>query len=389
MLREFFKKRKDFDFSKPTLLLDFRSSSVGGAIVTFSNNHVPTITNICRDHYFFEKAVDPSEFIQRTEISLKKVLDTLIHKGKNATSVGSIEIFYGSPWYKTYLNNIQIEETTPTVFSEEYFELLIKNDKDKITPDELLVEKEMVSISLNGYKVSEPYGKKATYLDVSFFRSIINKETSDGFNAIIKKYQRTDRIHNHTHPFAMFQVLNNTFHNPANYVILDINGEVTEMTLIKDGHFRKVVSISYGAHSFIRRYAEEMKTDFKTALIKLKNILLDDNDEKTKIKNQHLLKDIKADWIEAIHKAVAAEKIQLIPHHIFISGDEEIKEIVTHLLNDVEVYAGALKIGRKPDIQFVASNSMKGFCDYGSGVTKIDHQLAIEAVFVELYRTSH
>lgn len=386
MLREFFKKRNSFDFSKPILLIDLRSSSVGGAIVEFSDTHVPLITNISREHYFFEKPVDSSEFVQRTEVALKKVLDNLIHKGKNTVSIGSVEIFYGSPWYKTYINNVQIEETTPTAFSEEYFEILLKKDKDKITDDEIIVEKEVVSVLLNGYKVSNPYDKKATHLDVSFFRSIVNRETSDGFKAIINKFHKTDRIHNHTHPFAMFRALNSKFHNPKNYVILDINGEITEMTLIKDEHFKKVITIPYGAHSFVRRLAEEMKTDFKTSFIKLKSVLQDEKETKTKTQYQHFIQQVKTDWIEAIRKVITDEKIELVPHNIFISGDEEIKEIVINLLNDVEVYAGALKIGRKPQIQFIASNLMKDFCSYKNGLMVVDHQLATEAVFVELLR---
>jgi hypothetical protein len=385
MFGSFFKKQNSFDVTGSVLLIDIRNSSVGAAIVTFSKDAAPVITHTFRDHYYFESSVDSETFVSRAELSLKKVLDTVFHTKTHTTPVTSVEVFYGAPWYRALISNVQIEHTSPTEFTEDYLQTLTEKNNTHITSEETAIEKEIVAIMLNGYKISDPFYKKATHFDVSFLISCIGKDTKTSFETIIKKYARTQKIHSHSHPYAIFSVIDKRIHAPKHYTILDISGEMIELSIVKDDHFRKIISIPYGSHSFVRALATSTKTNFQSALLKLRSLLHTTVDEAQKTARTNLLKEIKREWSEVIQKTLAAAGVELIPSIIFVSGDEEIKELIVHMLEDVEIYTGAFKINRKPQVQFIASSLIKKYCTYNKNVPE-DHQLATEAVFVELLR---
>ncbi len=385
MAWSFFKKHDDSLITGPVLILDIRSSSVGGAIVEFSKHKSPVVIRTFREHYFFDSAIEPETFFGRAESALKTVLDTLLHKDAYNKSITSIEIFFGAPWYQSSIVNTKIEQTEPTECTAEFIENIIKKDTAGSEAENARLERELVSTLLNGYRIKNPIGKKATYFDFSFFTSIIAKESLDNFVKVVCKYVRTKTVHVHTHPYAMFKVLNEILHVPNHYSILDVSGEMLEISIIKDDHFHKIISIPFGSHHFVRAYAKLLTTDFKSAFIKLKNIVHADTDMNAKLNQGWFLKEVQADMVQAIQKVFAENKIELIPNVIFVTGDEEVKEIILYLLNQVEIYAGALKINRKPDLQFVASDILKDYCTQSSK-NHPDHQLSAEATFVELLR---
>lgn len=385
MAWSFFKKRDVPFVTGPVLVLDVRSSSVGGAIVEFSKHKPPVVIRSHREHYFFDAVVESDVFFNRAESATKTVLDTLLNKKFHHKSISSIEIFFGAPWYQSSIVNTKIEQATPTECTSDFIENIIKNDTSFNDKEEVRVEKELISTFLNGYRIQTPLGKKATHFDLSFFNSVIAKETLDNFVKIISKYIKIQAVHVHTHPYAMFKVLNETLHAPKHYAVLDVSGEILEISIIKDDHFQKIVSIPFGSHYFMRAYAKMLSTDFKSAFIKLKSIVHSETDSNTKLNQGWFLKEVQADMARAIQKVFAENKIELIPNVIFVTGDEEVKEIILYLLNQVEIYAGALKINRKPEVQFVASDILKNYCTYSSQEHP-DHQLSAEAVFVELLR---
>lgn len=387
MAWSFLKKQGDFAITGSVLVLDIRSSSVAGAIVEFSKNKPPLISQTHREHYYFESAVEPEEFFKRSETALKKVLDVLIHKHNHQTPVASVEIFFGAPWYQASIANVKIEQTKPTECTDEFIDAIIKKDTSYNAEADVRVEKELIATLLNGYKVEQPIGKQATHFDFSFFTSVIAKEAHADFITIVRKYVRTQFVHTHTHPYAMLRVLDNALHAPRHYAIMDISGEMIELSIIKDDHFKKIISIPYGSHHFVRAYARLLSIDMPTALMKLNNAVHDAADEKVRTTQQSFLKDIHADMTAAVQKVFNAHSIELLPNVIFVAGDEEVRDLALYLLNEVEIYSGAFKINRKPTVQFIASDILKTYCAYAANA-RPDHQLAAEAVFVELLRVN-
>ena len=168
MFGSFFKKKNDY--SQLVLVLDIRSSSIGGAVIKITGNNRPVeILTSTREFFFFDNVVSADAFITRAEISLKTVLELLVHKQKFGSQIGSVEIFYGAPWYKNLIENFLTNEENAVDFNQNYLNKILKESVKKVGDDEEIIDRELLAMFLNGYYTKNPFGKdrKSTRLNSS------------------------------------------------------------------------------------------------------------------------------------------------------------------------------------------------------------------------------
>lgn len=396
MIGKFFKQKKAIKKSEPkkkqvshiVLVVDIRSSSVGAAIVKKTKDTTDILFNL-REYFFMEQKVTPEDFVTRTEIALKKVLDNLIHKNPLAAPVEKAEIFYSSPWYKTYIKSFNRKEKKATVLSKEYFTKVIKEDLDTLSRKEEIMEKKITSVMINGYQINDPFDKKVKEMDANFYISIVNKKTRKGFEKILKDFAPRVDINHNSHPLTFFTVLRNRLHSPQDYVLMDITGELSEVAIIKGGHFSRIFSFPYGTHDFVRKIMEHVGYDYATAFSAMKMICSGEAKENCDPKLADFFYDLKRDWLQNVKKLMDESKVETLPQTVYVTADQDIKEIMEFILNDVETYASVLKIGRKPNVHFLGSKAIENLAQYKNPEAKKDAQISIEASFVEFNDTRH
>lgn len=367
-----------------TLILDIRSSSVGAAVAEIIKNGPSIIITTEREHFFFEEKVDTVKFIERTKVALDNVLNKIINKTPYEKPIKSIEIFYGSPWYKTLLKEFNISNKRETTFNLEFIEKTMGNILELNTKKNVIVEKDFVSVLLNGYHTKSPLNKKANKIDVSLYLSAIHSDTQRSFFKIIKKYLKTNKITEHTHPLSTYKILKNIFYSRKNYVLFDVSGEITEISIIRDGKFNKLISIPYGSNYFSRGISKECNYNFETAFSKLMLLCSEEIDPACNSKSQKAFIKIKKDWFDLIREYLEKANISSLPYTFYISTDQEAQGLIKNILEDMEGYMDILRIGRKPIQHSLTSKSLEELVIYKNATIKKDSQISLWTSLVEL-----
>ncbi len=371
MLNSFFHRNKSA--ARLALVIDIRSSSVAGSLVLYEDNKPAQVVSSMRDFFFFEDAVDSNVFIQKAEMSLNRVLEYLVHTPNYKQAITSVNVFYGAPWYKNYIENYSKIENTVVEFNDEYYKKNINNEIQTIGKSEEIIEKELIAVFLNGYHSKLPFGKKATEVDFSLYVSVLNKETKSNFFSIIRKYVGTKNIKHHSHTFAFYTVLHNLIMPPNNYVMLDISGEVTEISVVRNEHIVKIVSIPHGNNYFVRKVMKKIKSDYITSFNELKN------------KQDIITPDVKEEWSSFVKEALTSSNVQSLPMQIYVSTADETRELVKILLDDFDIYYNLLKINKKPDVVFLHKNLFKDKIVYANSNMRDDAHMMANILFVELF----
>ncbi len=373
MFGTFFQKKKIG--SRLVLTLDIRSSSIGGAVSRiYEDNRPIEIISSIRDFFYFDEITDTDSFVTRAEISLNKVLDQLIHKEKYTETIESVNIFYGAPWYKNLIENFktEINAARPILFTKKYLDKILKNTTKELPEDQMIIDRELLAIFLNGYYTKNPFDKEAKSVDLSFYFAVLNDKVKNNVTNIIKKFIKVKNINHHSHTIAFYNLLKNVIHPPESYVMLDISGEVTEISIIKHEHLLKIISVPHGNSYFVRKMMAKTGHDFMTCL----------NEMKTKNK---LLESIAIDeWRNDISKEVIASKIHSLPSTVYVSTADETRNFTRDLLSNIEVYFSTLKMHKKPELVFIGGNLFKKRILNTKSDARDDAHMMSNILYVEL-----
>lgn len=371
MFGSFFKKKNDF--SQLTLVLDIRSSSVGAAVIRVVGGGKPVeILSSTREFFFFDNVVNADSFITRAEISLKAVLESLVHKQKYGSQIGAVEVFYGAPWYKNLIENFLKTEKSAVDFNQNYLNKILKESVKKIGDDEEIIDRELLAMFLNGYYTKNPFGKKARTVDLSFYFAILNKHTKNNFVATIRKFTNIKKISHHSHTIAFYNLLKNVIHPPKSYVMFDISGEVTEISVIKNEHLIKIISVPHGNNYFVRQLMQKTGHDFATCFneIKAKNNLIDDVS--------------KTDWAKCIAECLGEAQLHSLPSTVYVSTAEETRDLVKNILSNIEVYYSTLKMHTKPELILISNSLFRKRIHVEQMGQRDDAHMMANILYVEL-----
>jgi hypothetical protein len=383
----FFGKRNK---SKKIILFDFRSSSVATAIIAIDKEgNLPKILFTKRERYYFSEAPKADEFIMRAHIVLKKLIQEINHFKINDSNIenaiSEVRILYSAPWYSPNFIDIHHEQDKDFIFTKELLNKIIKNTDKKlpINPHSEIIEKNLSAILINGYENDDPFKKKARDLKMSFYLSYVAEETKEEIERIIKSGLHTDDIYSHSAIRVFHSFLKQNFHSANNYVLLDVSGEITEITIVRNSFFKKHVSVPIGSHIFSRKLAEFLKMDLHTSWSHL-NIFIDQKNEiKTNKKIGGIFENIKDHYLKTIKESFTQEKIVDIPSTIFIISDHEVKDLMKNIFESHDGYAGTLKISKKPNIISFNRETFSKLSLYAPGVHP-DNLISIFSNFVKI-----
>jgi len=379
------------DKSKKIILFDFRSSSVAAAIIAVDEEiSLPKILFTKRENYYFSEAPKADEFIMRAHIALKKLIQEINHFKINDPdiehAISEVRILYGAPWYTPNFIDIHHEQDKDFIFTKELLAKILKNTDKKleINPDSELIEKNLSSILVNGYETADPFKKKTRDIKMSLYLAYVATETKDEIERIIKNNLHVEDIYSHSHTAILHSFLKSNFHSANNYVLLDVSGEMTEITIVRNSFFKKHVTIPVGSHIFSRKLAELSGYDLHTAWSHLNIFLNNKNEPKINKKISNVFEDIKDYYLQLVKETFTQEKIVDIPSTIFIIADQEVRGLVKNVFESHDGYAGTLKISRKPDIISFNKETFSNLCLYSPGI-HADNLISIFSNFVKMY----
>ncbi len=321
-----------------SLVLDIGSASIGGSLVRFpkgkgSSNSKPAILYSVRTDLVFEEDLNFESFLAKMLLALadvvKKVHDARLGAPKYAYCT------LASPWYASQTRVIKLSKNTPFIFSHKMASELIEKERKAFELEHAdryrelgesvrILEAKTVRVTLNGYRVKDPIGVKATDLNMTLYLSMSPEAILASIEEVIEKVFNLKHIVYSSFAFASFITTRDLFVHEDNFVLLDIGGELTDISIIKDGMLVESISFPYGKNFLLRKISKALGKSGGESLslyriysdLKLEKNLAD--------KLSQVLKDAQTEWLTNFTTALSSISLDLgIPDTVFLTADRD------------------------------------------------------------------
>jgi hypothetical protein len=243
---------------------------------------------------------------------------------------------------------LHVQKEKPFVANEAFFRQIQKDTADIINnsskipdisqkkeQDYDILEQVIINIRLNGYDVIKPLGKKAKTADLAVFVAEMHRDVSQRVSERISQFFPDATISVHSCALALYTILRNIFPAQQSGLMVHVTGEVTDLSLFKDGILLETVSFPFGSHSIIRMAA----VSTSTAPAELRSILRlsqsSDSSEPMRAKAERALEQAHLSWEKHWREAVAhlGDEIGFVPRQVFVFSQGEFADIYAKWIN--------------------------------------------------------
>jgi len=385
-------QRKEAGGRRTVAIFDIGSGSIGGAFVNLNPGKLPEIIFTTRRDIPFQEKLNFQRFLDSMIKTLGEMF-VLMQKVGGGVRVDQAYCVLASPWYASQTRLIRYNQGTPFTVTEKALEKLIQEEVTLFRNSKLfarskvgdtspeIMESKNVQIKLNGYEVREPYGKKATELEVSVYISMIPASIRASITDVITKFWRVSNVHFSSFSLMAFDAIRGIFPDERSFLFMDISGEVTDISLTKDNVLLESISFPAGKNLLIRALVKEMKNTPALAVSELELYSEHRSTPEHALQVEKVLGETTKEWQVFFDDALSRFAREFpIPRTIFYTADDNITQWFERAIAETNFVRFSQEGGT-----FVVRSLGNTFLNKFVHILEPDFQdpfLAIEAIFV-------
>jgi hypothetical protein len=171
---------------------------------------------------------------------------------------------------------IRLKKDLPFVFTSKLADELVKKEVSLFEEEHLPkylaagspvrpIELKNIKVALNGYETATPENQKAKELEMTIFVSMSGEEILKKIEETIGKHFAHKSIKFSSFAMAAFAVVRDIFADQKDFLLIDIGGEMTDISLTKKSVLRRSVSFPIGRNFIIRGAAEALECSLEEA----------------------------------------------------------------------------------------------------------------------------
>lgn len=318
--------------SERVLVLHIGSATVEGAFVEIENGvttmsaavtiSIPVVTDLAF-----------TEFEKHMQKSLVEALGALAKFRMPAPS--RVDVYFSSPWYASQIRVAKMSRPTSFVVTKTLMNDMISRELKAFEDNELTkstnagqplraLESKVIQAKLNGYATPNPIGVSAREIEFSIFLTVAHEELITMVEDTIRRDYHMP-ISFSTFLSASFLVTRDFFPHLEDYLLIDIGGEVTDVSLVRESTIVRSVSFPRGRNFILRKLSEGLKRGIPESLAIC--TLYTEGKVEESIKNAcaTILQNAKDEWLDSFQKAIFADSNELsIPDTVLLSVDADI-----------------------------------------------------------------
>jgi hypothetical protein len=375
------------------VIFDIGSGSVGGAIAKIPTDgiSVPVILKSVRNEIVFHKDFDSdfNLFMKDMTATLNQTASALYDKKIGAPD----EIFcvFASPWYLSETRSVKMSKEKNFIFTKRLASELIQKEISNLTesynnkygtvesyPD--LIEQHTMAVSLNGYKVDDPLGRRCKFIEMDMIISLAPKLCLDKIRETLLKTYHHRNVQFSSFTLASYLAVRDKYVNADSYLLIDISGEITDVGIVTKGVLKSVLSFPFGKKTFFKYMCTKLEIELRDAKELFK--LYSDGQLSAEFKDKviPLFKSIENSWGEAFRQCISTlPRTLVLPATIFLTADNDIKNWFADVLRN-EQYIQSMVSGNKSTVVTLDGPEFLNMCDIKDGVC--DPFLMIEAIAI-------
>lgn len=372
------------------LVFDIGSSSVGGALFLTQSSGIPKIIFSIVEPIKLEEGIEISRFLSL----MLQSLDAVVNKVYSAKLGAPSKCFcvLSSPWYTSQTRIINYSKNTPFIFNTKLADELIQKEI-KIFEEENLekyknvgnavrsIELKNIKTTLNGYEISAPLNQKTKELEMVVFVAISGEQILNGVENTIAKHFNFHQIKFSSFAMASFSAVRDMNHQKSDFLLADIAGEITDISMIKNNVLRESISFPIGRNFFIRGVASGLGCSLDEAK-SLISLFKDEHADKSLVQNIAPIMDkLKTEWLKKFQESLAHLSHDIsVPATIFIALDNDLSKFFYQTIK-TEQFSQYSLTESKFEVIFLNSEFLHGTASFEDKVIR-DPFLIVDSIYV-------
>ena len=304
--------------AKPTKNGNLEILGVGKARQVEGNMHagavadIPAVVNVCE-----EALVQVEEQAgERAELTVVGIAGELI-KG-NTTTVNYTRKNPNKPITESEMEEIihKVQQKSGEVAKKT---VALETDNDNV--EVRLINSAIVSLTIDGYKISNPIGFKGSDVVIQFYTAFAPLIHVAAIEKVCAELN-LDLLTVAVEPFAVCRAcLGNDISSTFSGIVMDIGGGTTDIAVVEDGGVEGTKMFSIGGRSFTHQIAESLGVEFETAEEYKLSFDTGDLDDRVKAKVETAIDRNLSVWLTGV--GVALEEfgnMGSLPRNILLCG---------------------------------------------------------------------
>ncbi len=288
--------------------------------------------------------------VASTVNSLSRVMASLTEYARAARKTGSrlhIEKVYAvlaAPYYLSHTALIKFQEKEAFTVTPKLVADLMSgyrqstdpeyeaHDEAKIGASHRVVGERVVSIKVNGYTTAAPYGKRATRIDLSVFKTDIASALANTLEREIRKHVSCP-ISFEPLSLAVYVALRDHVRFTPDFLFVVVGNEVTDVSLVRDFTLLETVSFPFGRLALIRHISRSLQTSSELVQSALMMYVKNAMNEAEKSRMNGALGTGATRWFPAFEKAlVELSDESTVPSEVFLVADADVQLVIKNYI---------------------------------------------------------
>ncbi len=320
------------------IVFDIGSASIGGAFVSVDPTRIPEIIFTTRRDIPFQEKLNFQRFLDSMIKTLEEMFVTMQKAGGGVT-VDQAFCILASPWYASQTRLVKYNQPTPFIVSIVGLQKLIQKEIDVFRNSNLfahskvgnvvpeIMESNNIQMKLNGYEVRNPFGKRASELEIALYISMIPANIHQSINDSIMKFWHLQNVRFSSFSFTAFDTIRDMFADESSFLFMDISGEVTDISLSKERVLLESISFPAGKNMLIRAIAKAMGSTPEVATSEM-NLYLEGKASREHAKQiEEIMQTETKEWKMFFEDALSQFAVEFpIPRSIFFTADDTVSK---------------------------------------------------------------
>ncbi len=327
------------------LLVDIGNGEVTSALSLHKVSGIPEILESQTEPYAVVEKIDSTKLIESmaslVDKSVKKLLENSVKnerfKGKSI-KIKRIMVSFSAPWFAMKTKHILIDKEETFVITKDFINEITKKERDdfesdlaKVNPENTgqysIIETSILHTKINGYAIDNSINKKTkkfeAYVCMSAVPDVVEKKVVD----ILIKHTHALRgdISLHSFPVISFSIVRDHFSNEQDFILADVTGEVTDLTLVTDGKISVSTSLPFGRNTLIRIIAQKLCVSTEIAESNLNMYMRENMSADNSASIENAMQMIEKEWAIYLEDTLHTLSPDLVlPKNLYLTASDDV-----------------------------------------------------------------
>lgn len=389
------------------LVLDIGNASLAVSLVLFVSGSVPEALYTIRlplavtEHAHPEKL--QSILSSQLELALRSVVEVgLTHEyfTSHAKHIAKVLCVFASPWYASRTKHVTVSNDKPFFVTKEFLNDVLTKEVtlfeseltqglhgEEFKTGVVVMEKIIADVRINGYSIQQPIGHKTKAIETTLYIGIGSEELVARIADQISRFFHTtgEDIIIHSFPLVAHTALLKIYPPERHYIICDVTGEVTDLTLVTNGTIKHTASFPIGKFFLIRKIAQVMGVPREVAQSLLTLWQTDASHAESAKKIESIVADVEREWSVYFEDALTSlGDIGTLPQKVFLTVDTDIAPLFIQFFTTAKTDL-TTSWRKNVSVVHLSESALKDF--YVSPKTVLfDECIALESIFLSLFK---